>query len=109
MDITFENLPKAVSQLYDKLDNIERLLQIKNSEHNIPSDQLLTIRQAAELLSLSVPTIYGLVSKKEIPVNKKGKRLYFSSIELTDWIRSGRKMTLSEINDLSKSYLKSNK
>ena len=57
------------------------------------ADELLTIKQAAEILSLSVPTIYGLVSRREIPVNKRGKRLYFSKTELTQWIKDGRKKT----------------
>ncbi len=71
MEITFEQLPKAVTQLYDKLENIERLLLRKENEVQPEHDQLLTIKQAAEILSLSVPTIYGLVSKAEIPVSKK--------------------------------------
>ncbi len=41
------------------------------------TDQLLTIQQAAEFLKLSVPTLYGLVSKSQLPVSKRGKRLYF--------------------------------
>ncbi len=60
-------------------------------------DQLLTIQEAAEILNLSVPTIYGLVSKSEIPVCKKTRRLYFSKKELIDWIKSGRKKTNDEI------------
>jgi excisionase family DNA binding protein len=98
IELTFNELPKAVTQLFDKLENIERLLIAKSEEHQPEADQLLTIQQAAELITLSVPTIYGLVSRSEIPVSKKGKRLYFSRQELTDWIKSGRKKTLSEIS-----------
>jgi len=60
-------------------------------------DELLTIQQAAEILKLSVPTIYGLVSRTEIPHAKKGKRLYFSKLELLEWVQSGRKKTNAEI------------
>ncbi len=63
-------------------------------------DELLTIQQAANLLDLSVPTIYSLVSKAEttnIPVSKRGKRLYFSKHELTDWIKAGRKKTITDL------------
>ena len=59
-------------------------------------DQLLTIQQAGELLNLSVPTIYGYVQRAEIPVSKRGKRLYFSKQELFDWIKEGRRKTLAE-------------
>jgi len=91
MEITFEQLPKAVSQLNEKLENIERLLLQRNQQHNKEDDLLLTIQQAAEILCLSVPTIYGLVSRSEIPCMKKGKRLYFSKEEITNWIKTGRK------------------
>ena len=63
------------------------------------ADQLLTIQEAAELLHLSVPTCYGLVHRKEIPVCKKGKRLYFPKQELIEWIKTGRKQTATELSD----------
>ena len=69
------------------------------------TDQLLTIKQAGEMLCLSVPTIYGLVQRAEIPVCKRGKRLYFSKQELTDWIKSGRKKTLAETSSEAEAYL----
>jgi len=96
-DFTFEQLPKAVSQLYEKLNNIERLLTEKGNIHHSESDQLLTIKEAAQVLHLSVPTIYGYVSRNEIPFSKKGKRLYFSKSELIEWIKKGRKKTLAEL------------
>ena len=104
MEITFEQLPKAVTQLHEKLDNIERLLLLKGSDQPVESDKLLTIQQAAEILSLSVPTIYGLVHRAEVPVCKRGKRLYFSKQELTAWIMAGRKKTVSEINNEANTY-----
>jgi excisionase family DNA binding protein len=88
--ITFEQLPSALTSLFEKVENIERLLQQK-AEPQTESDDLLTIQQAASFLKLSVPTLYGLVSRSKLPVNKRGKRLYFSKHELTDWIKAGRK------------------
>ena len=104
MEITFELLPKAVTQLHDKLDNIERLLQLRSNDPPPESDKLLNIQQAAEVLSLSVPTVYGLVHRAEVPVCKRGKRLYFSKQELTAWIMAGRKKTNSEIKAEANSY-----
>jgi len=69
------------------------------------TDQFLTIQKAAEMLCLSVPTIYGLVHDAKIPVSKKGKRLYFSKQELTEWIKTGRKKTVSEISSEADNYL----
>jgi excisionase family DNA binding protein len=60
-------------------------------------EQLLTIQEAADFLNLTVPTLYSKVSKRELPVMKRGKRLYFSNTELLDYLKSGRKKTKSEV------------
>lgn len=96
MELTFEQLPKAVNQLSQRLESIERLLTQKQAEPHLKADELFTIQQAADLLHLSVFTIYGLVSRSEIPSMKRGKRLYFSKDELTDWVKATRKKTASD-------------
>lgn len=69
-------------------------------------EQLLTVQQAAELLNLSVPTLYGYTQRAEIPVCKRGKRLYFSKQSLFEWIKDGRKKTLAETASEAETYLK---
>ncbi len=105
MEITFDQLPRAVSQLQDTLDNIERLLLSRSEVPQPEADKLLTIRETAEFLHLTVPTIYLLVQRAEIPVCKRGKRLYFSKHEITDWILAGRKKTVAEIDEKVDAYL----
>ncbi len=73
------------------------------------SEQLLTIQEAADFLNLTVPTIYGKVSKGELPVMKRSKRLYFSKIELLEYIKHGRKQTNAEIELEAKVYLLNHK
>jgi excisionase family DNA binding protein len=109
MDLTFENLPKAVSLLFKKLDGIENLIRENNSNSHLEEDKLLTVREAAIFTRLSVPTIYFLVSKSSLPVCKKGKRLYFSQAELLEWVKSGRKKTVSEIAAETDSYIRTKK
>ena len=105
MEITFDKLPLAVNQLYDKLENIERLLLSISNDPQPEADKLLTIREAAEMIHLSVPTIYGLVQHAKIPVCKRGKRLYFSKQDLVSWIMAGRKKTDSEIDAEASTYI----
>src|SRR5262245_13808903 len=86
-----------------RLSNIENLLldlkQTSGNQERLPeTDQLLTIQQAADFLNVSVPTIYGYVQRREIPVCKRSKRLYFSKQEITAWIKAARKKTLDEFN-----------
>lgn len=95
MEITFEQLPKAVTQLFEKLSTIEKLI-LSQLPHQ-DDDQLKTVQEASAMLHLSVTTLYGLCQKKQIPFCKKGKRLYFSKAELTSWIMEGRKKTVTEI------------
>jgi excisionase family DNA binding protein len=94
--LTFNELPQAVTQLNERLENIERLLTQKKAEPCTNADELLTIQQAADFLHISTFTIYGLVSRSVIPSMKRGKRLYFSKDELTAWVKATRKKTASE-------------
>lgn len=105
--LSFDQLPTAVSQLNKKLDNIERLLLEKNEQQPTEQpDQLLTVQEAAEFLSLTVPTVYSKVSKGELPVMKRSKRLYFSRLELMEYLKAGRKKSNAEIEAEADTYLK---
>ncbi|TPE42490.1 helix-turn-helix domain-containing protein [Pontibacter mangrovi] len=101
-NLTFEKLPQAVSELHDKVSRIEQLLlerQVAEKE-----EEMFTVAQAAAFLKLSVGTVYLKVSNREIPVNKKGNRLYFYKSELEKWIKGGRKKTVSEIQQETQTY-----
>jgi len=80
-----------------------------SSANETELDQLLTIQQAGELLKLTVPTLYGYVHRCDIPVCKRGKRLYFSKKDLESWVKEGRKKTTSEISAEADLYLSKNK
>lgn len=106
-DLTFDQLPTAVNQLSQRLENIERLLTQKNEQHQAKqTEQLLTIHEAAKFLNLAVPTLYSKVSKRELPVMKRSKRLYFSNIELMQYLKHGRKKSNSDIEEEAMEYLK---
>lgn len=104
--ITFDQLPQAVSQLSQRLANIENLLSRQQSNSSNEVEELLSVQKTAEFLNLSVPTIYSKVSKGELPVMKRSKRLYFSRAELMEYLKKGRKRTNSEIEEGACEYLK---
>jgi excisionase family DNA binding protein len=94
-----------------RLSNIENILldlkhTAKDTGKESETDELLTVQDAAKFLSLSVPTIYGLISKNELPVMKRSKRCYFSKIELINYLKQGRKKTTSETGKESAQYIK---
>ncbi len=97
-----------------RLSNIENLLldlkhQPTKVEPTEQPEQLLTVPEAAEFLNLKVPTIYSKISKGELPVMKRGKRLYFSSTELMEYLKAGRKKSYAEIEQETEAYLSNNK
>ena len=97
-----------------RLSSIENLiLDLKHQPIKVkPTDQpeqLLTIQAAAEFLSLTVPTMYSKVSKGELPVMKRSKRLYFSRTELLEYLKVGRKKSNTEIEQEAQTYLLNNK
>ena len=73
------------------------------------TEQLLNVKEAAAFLNLTPYTLYGMVSRGEIPVNKKGKKLMFLRSELIGWVKSGRKKTSSEIEAEAVNYLRPTK
>lgn len=96
--VSFENLPQAVSLLLEKVDSLEQLLISQQTIiSQAPSDKPMSINEAAKFVNLTVPTLYGFVSKRTIPFSKIGKRLYFSETELTSWIQTGRQLTRDEL------------
>lgn len=98
-----------------RLSNIENLLLdlkhqptlVENSSKN--SEKPLSISEVAEFLNLSNSTIYGKVSRGELPYMKRGKRLYFSQAELENYLKDGRKLTLYEIASEANQYCRSKK
>ena len=108
--LTFEQLPTAVTLLTKEVSELKALLLRKSEQPTTQQqDELLTIQQASELLNLSVPTLYSKVSKGELPVMKRSKRLYFSRTELLEYLKAGRKKSNAEIEQEAKAYLLNNK
>ncbi len=100
---------KLINSISERVTaNILKAVQNNNPTAEQP-EQLLTIQEAAQFLNLTVPTIYSKVSKGELPVMKRSKRLYFSSTELMEYLKDGRKKSNAEIEAEAKADLLNNK
>lgn len=105
---TFEELPVAVTRIFRKMKKIEKLLKLHRRLIQEKED-FMDIEEAAQYLRLSIATVYSKVCRRELPANKKGKKLYFSRKELKNWIRNGKvRMMVDPIID-AEAYLKENK
>ena len=63
--LTFDQLPKAVSELLEKVSKIEDIL-IHDHHDGKDADSLFSIKQASSFLNLSISTIYGNTRQKNI-------------------------------------------
>jgi len=68
--------------------------------------ETLNIEEAAAYTGLSVSFVHKLTSRREIPFFKpRGKILYFSRLELDQWLQQNRVMTSDEINQAATDHL----
>lgn len=107
--LTFEEFLEKAPLIYEKLNSIENILLTMGPQDGPKEDELLTMDQTSQLTNLRVSTLYGLVSRRAIPVYKRGKRLYFSKFELTDWLKEGRKQTAAEVVADAEQFLENRK
>jgi excisionase family DNA binding protein len=106
LNLSFEQLPQAVTLLTKEVRELKNLLLNRNEQPTPePSEKFLTVQEASEFLNLAVPTIYSKVSRNELPYMKRGKRLYFSSVELMEYLKEGRSKSDEEIQADVDAYL----
>jgi excisionase family DNA binding protein len=108
MEQVFFNVPISKLEPIFKRWIIEAHAEIQpiQVEPTEQPEKFLNIQEAARFLNLTVATIYSKVSKRELPCMKRGKRLYFSSTELKEYIKEGRKKSYAEIEQEAENYLK---
>lgn len=91
-NITFEQLPQAVSTLIERVEQlagkVDEVLG-KAAGKDTGKRSLLSLEEVAALLGKSASTIYAMTSEKRIPYRKRGNRLYFFEDEIMQWIEQG--------------------
>ncbi len=103
MNNPFEVIAERLSNIEKLIGNLNSLSQ--NVEPDNTKERLLNVQEAAKLLDLKVPTVYSKVSRGELPYMKKGSKLYFSNIQLVDFIKSGSHKTDKELESEAENYL----
>jgi len=106
MNNPFEVIEARLSSIENLILDLKQPAKVEPTEQ---PEQLLTVQETAQFLNLTVPTIYSKVSKGELPVMKRSKRLYFSSTELMEYLKEGRKKSNAEIEQEAEAYLSNNK
>lgn len=106
MNNPFEVIEARLSSIENLIIDLKQPAKVEPTEQ---PEQLLTVQEAAQFLNLTVPTIYSKVSKGELPVMKRSKRLYFSNTELMEYLKEGRKKSNAEIEQEAEAYLSNNR
>ena len=83
--ITFEDLPKAMSWMMDKLNELDS----KIDSH--PAEQ----------------TVYGWTSCHLIPFHKRGKRIMFLKSEIDEWLHAGKIKSDKNLEGEAAQFIKS--
>ena len=107
VEFTFEQLPKAFTQLFSKLENIEKLLTDRSTNQQPETERWLNLAELCDYLPDKPvkPTVYGWVHKRVIPCHRRGKKLYFLKSEIDIWLKAGRKKTIAESTNEANNYI----
>lgn len=108
-EITFEELPQAVSYLIEKVESLEKVLQNNEEKRYKTENRWFNIDELIDYLpdKPAKATVYGWVSTRQIPYHKgnSGKRLRFLQAEIDEWLFEGKRKTESEFNEEALKFL----
>lgn len=111
-NITFEDLPKALVWVIDKLNQLEVKIDNLTGTIKYPdTDQWMNLKELCEYLPShpAEQTVYGWTSCHRIPFHKKGKRIMFFKSEINLWLYETKIKTPEELQSDAKQYIKSQK
>jgi hypothetical protein len=110
-EINHNNLPQAVTELFNELSSIKSILLEKSNEQPTETDRWFDLNELCNYHpdKPSKPTVYGWVYAGIIPVHKGGKKLRFLKLEIDNWLRQGKKKTLAETASEAVQYCKNKK
>ena len=109
-NITFEDLPKAMSWMMDKLSELDYKIDgLNNQNRSVPSEQWMNLKELCEYLPShpAEQTVYGWTSYHQIPFHKRGKRIMFLKQEIDEWLRGGKVKSEKDLEDEALQYIKS--
>ena len=111
-NLTFDQLPKAVTMLTNEVSELKRLLLEK--QELTPTEQVEQWLDLNDLINYdpekrTKPTWYSKISKGEVPYHKRGKKVYFLKSEIDNWLKAGKCKSNAEIEAEAEEYLSNKK
>ena len=93
-NITYEDLPKAMKWMMDKLNELtSKVDNINNQSVQPQTDQWMNLKELCEYLPNhpAEQTVYGWTSCHQIPFHKRGKRIMFLKSEIDTWLHDRKR------------------
>ena len=109
-NITFEDLPKAMTWMMNKLNELtSKVDSINNQSVQPQTDQWMNLKELCEYLPNhpAEQTVYGWTSCHQIPFHKRGKRIMFLKSEIDTWLHDGKIKSQKELEAEAALFLKS--
>ena len=104
--ITFEDLPKAMSWMMDKLNELDSKIDgLNNQNSNVSTENL---KELCEYIPShpAEQTVYGWTSCHQIPFHKRGKRIMFLKSEIDEWLHAGKIKSEKDLEDEASKFIR---
>lgn len=88
-----EIISRAVAHALVEKDELEK------REQDTPDSGIMQTEQLCDYLKIRRSAVYQLTTYKRIPYFKRGKRVFFKKEEIDEWLRNGRKASVTHIEE----------
>ena len=109
-NITFEDLPKAMSWMMDKLNELDsKIDSLNNPSPNVPTEQWMNLKELCDYIPShpAEQTEYASTTSHLIPFHKRGKRIMFLKSEIDAWLRDGKVKSEKDLENEAARFIKS--
>lgn len=104
MDNIIYTIPLAEWMEYQR-QIIREELAVAMRGSTASNDDPIGINEAEKFLGLKKQTVYGLVSKRQIPFHKKCSKLFFIKSELLSWLKEGDEKADAELLSIAENNI----
>ena len=111
-NLTFNDLPTAVTNLTKEVNEIKSLLTQKQEQTtNEQSEKWLDLNDLVyyDPERRTKQTWYSKLHKNEVPHYKRDKKVYFLKSEIDEWLKKGKRKSNAELEQEAEMYLSNNK
>ena len=108
--ITFNDIPRVMSDILKKCDLLEQSIEIlheeiRQSNQKSPSEHIpMDVKEACEFLKIKKSTMYCYIQNGQIPVNKKGENTHFLRMILLNGLNLVVKLKKQSVQQKSIKY-----